>query len=340
MMRETKDRRMTFYPMAGRTEGQFSALLRVLRFIRENRPTRPEFLNWFMKQFKTGKEFSRQVLEKVLKGSELVAYDKRKKLNLTSKGEQVLDSGQPETLLKCFMNHYGGFEELFEVVKGEAKPLETIFHQWWEKICENYPEVNSWSQQHAHSQFNHRLNWLRSMGFVTTVGGEYLLSREGLKAYTRLLRQTITSLREAQRLSHNDIEEKMRFIGEFFQFEVRKRPSVNEILPSSASKLKEKRQLDCLWVRTIHFAGKLQYPIEIQIAGSIADTIERLEMVANFIQKAIVITDQKQQERIRERLETKRSPLIDKIVFIDIDDIDKIVEAATIMKAFVERVFS
>lgn len=131
----------------------------------------------------------------------------------------------------------------------------------------------------------------------------------------------------------------MKFIGEFFQFEVRKNPSINDVLPSSALRLKEKRQLDCLWVRTVHFAGKIQYPLEIQIAGSIADTIERLEMVANFIQKAIIITDQTQQEKILDRLKIKRSPLLDKVVFIDIEDVDKIVEAATIMKMFTDKIF-
>ncbi|MCS7186135.1 MAG: hypothetical protein RMK89_04175 [Armatimonadota bacterium] len=338
LARQANIRRMVFYPMAGGAEGQFIALLTVLRFIKDNHPTRVDFLDWFMKQFDAKREFSRHVLEKVLKGSGLVIY-RRKKLYLASEGEQVLDNAQPKLLLDCFMKHYGGFEELFEVVKGKAKPLRDIFPQWWEKVRQNYPNVASWSRQHALSQFNHRLNWLRSLGFVVTMGGDYLLSQGGLKVYTELLRRKVASPEEARRISHSDLEEKMRFIGEFFQFEVRKRPSVNEIFPQGAYRLKEERQLDCLWVRTIHFAGKLQYPIEIQIAGSIADTIERLEMVVNFIQKAIVITDQEQQERIRERLKAKRSPLIDKIVFVDIDDVDKIVEAATIMKAFVEKVF-
>ncbi len=339
MSHQADNRRMVFYPMAGGVKGQFTALLTTLRFIKDNRPKRVEFLDWFMEQFKAGREFSRHVLEKVLKGSGLV-ISKKGRLHLSPEGEQVLNNAQPQFLLERFIKHYGGFEELFEVIKGKAKPLEEIFSQWWGKVRQNFPHVGSWSRQHALSQFNHRLNWLRSLGFVITVGGDYLLSQEGLKVYSGLLQQRITSPEEARRISHSDLEEKMRFIGEFFQFEVRKRPSVNDILPPSTYKLREERQLDCLWVRTIHFAGKLQYPIEIQIAGSIADTIERLEMVVNFIQKAIIITDHEQQERIRERLKAKRSPLIDKIVFIDIDDIDKIVEAATIMKAFVEKVFS
>ncbi len=338
MARKSNSRRMVFYPMVGGAEGQFTALLTVLRFINENRPTRSDFLNWFMKRFDTRKEFSRHVLEKVLKGGGLVTY-RKKRLYLTTEGEQILNDAQPHFLLDCFMRHYAGFEEMFETIKGEAKPLKVLFSQWWERICQNYPNVTSWSRQHALSQFNHRLNWLRSLGFVVSVGGEYLLSEKGLKVYVGLLRRKVTSSEEERRISHSDLEEKMRFIGEFFQFEVRKRPSVNDIFPPGAYRMKEERQLDCLWVRTIHFAGKLQYPIEIQIAGSIADTIERLEMVVNFIQKAIIITDREQQERIRERLKAKRSPLIDKIVFIDLDDIDKIVEAATIMKTFVEKIF-
>lgn len=145
---------------------------------------------------------------------------------------------------------------------------------------------------------------------------------------------------QALQFTHAELEKKIQFIGEFFQFEVRRPADVNEVLPPSVPKLGERRLLDCLWVRTVHFAGKIHYPIEIQLAGNIADTIERLETVANFVQKAIVITDREQQERIISRLRAKKSVLLDKIVFIDIEDIDKIVEAATIMKAFSEKIFS
>ncbi|MCX7968882.1 MAG: hypothetical protein N3B10_10430, partial [Armatimonadetes bacterium] len=98
LARQANIRRMVFYPMAGGAEGQFIALLTVLRFIKDNHPTRVDFLDWFMKQFDAKREFSRHVLEKVLKGSGLVIY-RKKKLYLASEGEQVLDNAQPKLLL-------------------------------------------------------------------------------------------------------------------------------------------------------------------------------------------------------------------------------------------------
>lgn len=334
-----QNRKPTFYPMAGGPVNQFSYTLKVLNFINSRPLSREEFINWFTEEFNSGSEFARKVLQIIMQGCGLVRADKGK-LHLSTKGNELITTASPQVLLKSFIENYGGFEELFEVmIKSGGKPAKVLLKQWQEALATSYFDTKTWKHQYIKTQFQHRLDWLRSLGFVQSIGTNYLLSSNGLRIALELKKENAKTSKEAIEVSHHEFEQKIKFLGEFFQFEARNRPSVNDVLPSSKPKLRKDRQLDCLWVRTVHFAGKIQYPVEIQISGSIADSIERLEIVANFVHKALVITDQSQQKEILERLEAKRSPLLDKIVLIDIEDVDKIVEAATIMKAFTEKVF-
>jgi hypothetical protein len=140
-------------------------------------------------------------------------------------------------------------------------------------------------------------------------------------------------------MSHNEIENKLKAIGEFFEFISVKRAPVNDARPAHAPRLAENRQLDCLWARVINFGGKVQYAFEVQLGGNISDAIERLEMVASFVQKAVVITDEDQQMRIRDRLNVKHSQLRDKILFLSYEDIDNVLEAVNALKVFTSKIF-
>lgn len=186
MVHLTETRRMTFYPMAGSVSDQFPYLLKVLKFIQSSKPSRKDFLSWFTKEFNTGKEFARKVFQIILKGCELV-HLRRGKLYLTSQGQEVLTTAQPHTLLVCFIKHFGGFEEMFEaLLEGRAQSATVLFERWGEKVASVYPDLIRWKQRYAWAQFNHRLNWMRSLGFVETVGGNYLLSSLGLKVFSEL----------------------------------------------------------------------------------------------------------------------------------------------------------
>jgi len=83
----------------------------------------------------------------------------------------------------------------------------------------------------------------------------------------------------------------------------------------------------------------VQYAFEVQLGGNISDAIERLEMVASFVQKAVVVTDEDQQHRIQDRLLVKHSALRDKIIYLSYDDIDNVVEAVNALKVFSRKVF-
>ena len=133
----------------------------------------------------------------------------------------------------------------------------------------------------------------------------------------------------------------MRLIGEFFEFETTARASINDVLPSYALKLAEgDRQLDCLWVRYSPFGGKIKFPIEIHLGGNLADTIDRLETVSEYVQKAVIITGEEQEQKILDRLKVKRSRLLDKLVIVSIEDVYKAVQATNVLKSFTTKIFT
>lgn len=143
-----------------------------------------------------------------------------------------------------------------------------------------------------------------------------------------------------EEVTHNDLEDKVKIIGEFFEFEATKRVSVNKALPTYALKLKKSdRELDCLWVKYIPFAGSIKFPIEIQLSGNLADTLDRLETVSEYVQKAIIITTEEQEKTILERLKVKKSRLLEKVVFVYIDDIFKAVEATNVLQSLTKKIF-
>lgn len=132
----------------------------------------------------------------------------------------------------------------------------------------------------------------------------------------------------------------MKYIGDFFEFDAIKRPAINIMLPSERQLKSSNKELDGLWIKRIPMGGKIYYPIEIQIGGSLADTIDRLETISDFAQKAIVVIDENQEKIMLERLKAKRSKLLDKIVFIRPEDVYKMVSATNALKGFFEKLFS
>ncbi len=117
------------------------------------------------------------------------------------------------------------------------------------------------------------------------------------------------------------------------------RASVNDARPAHTARLSEDRQLDCLWARVIHFYGKVQYAFEVQVGGNTSNAIERLEMVAPFVQKAVVVTDDPQRRKIEDRLAVKHSPLRDKLVFLSYDDVNQVAAAMSALSVFTGKVF-
>ena len=211
------------------------------------------------------------------------------------------------------------------------KEIENRYHTGWE----------------TDAQIVWRLYWLLSLEFVEVTSGKHYLTEKGISALNEILKIQITKKVEApkevkrdlEKFSHSDLEDKIRYIGDFFEFEAIKRPSINSMLPEERQLKSSNKELDGLWIKKIPMGGRIYYPIEIQIGGNLSDTIDRLETVSDFAQKVIVVIDEQQEKIMLERLQAKRSKLIDKTIFIRPEDVYKLVSATNALKGFFEKIF-
>ena len=331
------DHKTTFWPMVGGIPQGFANYLAILRSIEINRLSRQGLVDWLKREYKIKDSYARNIVALLLFGTGLVKSEGGN-CALTQTGSELAKTGSAGLLYEVIARQFIGVQELTTLIE-EGQPISgDELLSAWERMVRDNSKVN-WNRNHARMQFKHRLEWLRALGLVNKVADTYYLAKAGIREATRRRVRATPNAKAAQDVSHNDVEGKLQAIGDFFEFMSIKRASVNEARPHNAPKLVENRQLDCLWARVIHFGGKVQYAFEVQLGGSISDAIERLEMVASFVQKAVVITDEEQQARIQDRLVVKNSPLRDKILFLSYEDIDNVVEAVNALKVFTKKVF-
>jgi DNA-directed RNA polymerase subunit H (RpoH/RPB5) len=283
-----------------------------------------------MSQYKSSREFCRKLLDMLKAVGLITILDKHYKLTTLSKN--YLQTGQTDYLVWAFIDKVLGFVEIINILSEQgANDKSALKNEWETRMLVKF----------SGNQFEHRLNWLRAFGYADVVARNYLLTERGLKLAAEVKQKNVKTSKEKHKVSHQDLEDSIRVIGEFFEFETSPSASLNEVLPSYALKLSEgDRQLDCLWVRYIHFGGKIKFPIEIHLGGNLADTTDRLETVSEYVQKAVVITDEEQEKKLLDRLKVKKSRLLDKLVVISVEDVYKAVQATNVLKSFTTKLFT
>jgi len=320
-----------FWPNVGSIADYPRSTVEILSHISESKPSRREAIRWICERYGVVPEFARKLLN-VLHAAGVLGSDDRR-YNLTVAGIEYLTKGDAQSLFRLFLQRVVGFQELFEVLEKEGPlSLRDLEQRWAQRMK---PLL------FAKNQCPIRYNWLRGFGYASVVAHQIFLSDKGLKLLSHArLREAPTEERRTE-VSHADLEDKIKIIGEFFEFEAKKRPSLNDALPTYALKLREKgRQLDCLWVRYIPFAGRVKFPVEIQLGGNLADSLDRLETVSQYVQKAIIVTTEDQERIILDRLKVKKSPLLDKLTIVFVDDVYKAVEAASVLSALAKKLFT
>lgn len=328
----------TFWPMIGGIGQGFVNYLLVLRAIDAKKMSKRELVNWLVERFGLAETYATNVVTTLFTGLGVVVLKDRVCV-VGKPGRTLLEKSSPSFLYALSADQFLGVAEIPAILT-EQQPLasDALYSAWFDKI--KCTIQKRWKPAHARMQFKHRLDWLRSLDIVNKVADGYYLSVGGMEATAEAKRRAARSANERDAISHNDIEDKLKSIGQFFEFMAIKRASVNDARPARVAKLKENRQLDCLWARIIHFGGKVQYAFEVQLSGNVSDAIERLEMVAPFVQKAVVVTDETQQVKIEDRLRVKHSALRDKLLFLSYDDINQIAAAVNALRVFTGKVFS
>jgi hypothetical protein len=320
----------TFYPFVGSLADYQQNLTNVLGVLKTGNPDRTTAIEWMVGEYGASWDFCRKVFD-ALRHIELITYSERR-FSLLESGEEYLETGESDIVVSALIDNVLGIQEMFDILEEDQVAERISFLEKWRTRIRQRIAVN---------QFDHRVNWLRGMGYVDMVAKTYLLTNRGLKFVAAKKQRVATTIDEQIQLSHHDLEGKLKIIGDFFEFETTTRPSINVALPSYALKLSEgDRMLDCLWVRYVHFAGNIKFPIEIHLSGNLADALDRLETVSDYVQKAIIITNEEQEKKILDRLKVKRSRLLSKLVIIGVSDVYKAFEATSVLRSFTERLFA
>ena len=173
------DIKLTFYPMAGSVTEQFPNLLHTLQWIEQATLTPAEVRQWLCTTFDLTDSFARNVYTVILVSSMLTEVCDGY-CRLTHNGRIVLNTSSPELLLDIFLKKFIGFAEILVILR-ERGALDTpsLTGTWFQTVGSRYQQAMSWGANHISNQFRHRINWLRSLGFVQFANGLYSLSSEG-----------------------------------------------------------------------------------------------------------------------------------------------------------------
>lgn len=330
----------SFWPLPGGVRNYHKTLLKVLEFVQSNSPDFDKIKNWLIEEFSlTSEEKTSRGYLDVIKKIGLIKTDNNK-YTITDLGTRVFESKDAGLVFNILSNKIYGVQEIVEIISSK-QPIDkrVIYVEFEQKL------KTGWKTD---AQVGWRLNWLLSLGIVETTSNKFYLTEYGNEKTSELKGKALTKDEKTQRakeekiekISHSDLESKLQYIGEFFEFISIKRPRINEMLPDDRKLRSSNKELDGLWIKKIPMGGKIYYPIEVQIGGNLSDTIDRLETVSDFAQKALIVIDEEQENVLRERLNAKRSKLLDKIVCIRPEDVNKIMSATNALKSFFIDLFN
>ncbi len=171
--------RMTFYPMAGGVSEQFGNLLSTLDWIFTAKPTPNEVREWLRNKFVLTEYFARDVYTVLLISTGLVKVV-GENCRLTTDGLSVVSTRSSVVLLEIFEKSFAGVAAFLEVLRSKPKiRKEALVGIWFEIVKDRFPRMQNWSRRTLLNQCKHRIDWLRTMGFIDYINGLYSLSENG-----------------------------------------------------------------------------------------------------------------------------------------------------------------
>jgi hypothetical protein len=172
--------KLVFWPMAGSAEAQVTNLLHTLQWIRDAKPSRKEVHEWLKVTFGGLSEYFARNVYTVLLSSPGLVEVKDGKCCLTRDGYAVLTSPSTDYLLEVFARHFVGIAEILEILQAKkALDRNSLTMEWFTLTSSRFPQMKGWNARHISNQLRERLDWLRSLGFVDIVDGQFLLTAAG-----------------------------------------------------------------------------------------------------------------------------------------------------------------
>jgi hypothetical protein len=209
--------KLTFYPMAGGVLEQFDNLLQTLRWLETFKPTPKETIEWLQTTFALSSYFARNVYTVLLTSSGLVSV-RKERCYLTRDGQSVSDSASPVMLLEILEGRFVGMFACLQALGVHNNvDFETLRTMWFGVVKEQFPQVRNWSRRTLHNQCRHRINWLRAMSLITSVGGRYALSESGWEFI--LINAPEVSTIQHQEISQQETQLDELVLGQFQLFD-------------------------------------------------------------------------------------------------------------------------
>ncbi len=295
------DKLKSIWPLPGGTRNYVNTLSKILLVLHENHFNEENLISWMMKEYSLESSKTTKGYIEVVKKIGVVDI-KDGIFILNENGKSFLEQKDNQLILKLLIENIFGFEEILKLLSEKQTLDKTEIYNEIENRCHT-----GWKTE---TQIIYRIYWLLSLEFVEISSGKYYLTEKGITALNAILKYQLTKnieteievKQDLESISHSDLEDKMKYIGDFFEFEAIKRPNINLMLTMERQLKSSNKELDGLWIKKIPMGGKIYFPIEIQIGGNLSDTIDRLETVSDFAQKVITVIDETQEKNMIERM--------------------------------------
>lgn len=194
-----------FWPLPGGTEKFVDTLQRCLYFIKDSRPPRQQLTDWFFQNFEkvASKESIRGYITLALWHSGLVEHDETGH-SLTEAGREYLENPDNIRLFKTLDENVRGFRESLNIISRKEPDLEELRKEL-SKLGLRWKKLN---------QPRYRVQWLRSMGFVSSEGPKLRLTPAGAKL---LGKKKLAASRAAGSLQPRQVRCRMERISHEYQ---------------------------------------------------------------------------------------------------------------------------
>lgn len=263
---------------------------------------------------------------------------KEEHLELTNKGKKFLNLNKTEQD-KLLLEHAldDGLLAILELIyertsQSQRCTLKWLMDNWNEKV--GLP-AGKWSSEYTRGQnVDTRRSWAKYFGLISEKGrpisfyltskGLAVLREYGKGEYAKTLGTAEIEKRKKEEYSHSDMITVLLDIGKTLGFDVQRTPHVNELLPEDKQMKKRIKVLDCVWRIYQPFIGNIWVPIEVQKGGSIEDALIRLNIVADYSHKTVIVCDKSEKEIIKEMAKAQRKIPMEKLVLFSFEEIKQL----------------
>jgi hypothetical protein len=193
--------------MAGSVDEQFKNLLQTLHTITTDKLTPSAVGEWLRTTFDLSPSFARDVYTVLFISSGLVTVHNGT-CRLTSDGQTVLLTASPIILLEVFEKTFAGVTAFLEVLRNKPYIKSGVLNSlWFETVKERFPKMRNWSKRTLGNQCRHRIDWLRTMGFITSEKGVYSLSESGWRFVQETPPESIAIQRHEIKKQEKELDE-------------------------------------------------------------------------------------------------------------------------------------